>query len=157
MERITGELYNPSPKVSGTLSSSGKKLQGSVSKQSDVVGNLSGVGIRGYSAYELAVKNGYVGTEQQWLEDLKGEKVQLQQEDNKIYWKYEDDANWIFLIDLAQVNDYNVLTNKPLINGFELKEDVSLDEIGAQPAGKYVNAEDVEVLTNEEIEKMFSF
>ena len=32
-----------------------------------------GVGLRGYSAYEIAVQNGFVGTEEAWLESLKGE------------------------------------------------------------------------------------
>lgn len=31
-------------------------------------------GEKGYSAYEVAVKNGYTGTEAEWLETLKGEK-----------------------------------------------------------------------------------
>lgn len=29
-------------------------------------------GDRGYSAYEIAVQNGFVGTESEWLESLKG-------------------------------------------------------------------------------------
>lgn len=30
-------------------------------------------GIQGLSAYQVALKNGFVGTEEQWLESLKGE------------------------------------------------------------------------------------
>lgn len=33
-----------------------------------------GTGERGYSAYEIAVQNGFVGTEQQWLASLKGQQ-----------------------------------------------------------------------------------
>lgn len=36
-------------------------------------GQLYIVGSRGYSAYEVAVQNGFVGTEEEWLESLKGE------------------------------------------------------------------------------------
>ena len=36
-------------------------------------GQLYIVGSRGYSAYEIAVQNGFVGTEEEWLESLKGE------------------------------------------------------------------------------------
>lgn len=39
--------------------------------------NLSGelaIGIQGASAYEIAVANGFVGTEEEWLESLKGEQ-----------------------------------------------------------------------------------
>ena len=32
-----------------------------------------GVGLRGYSAYEIAVQNGFKGTEQEWLKSLEGE------------------------------------------------------------------------------------
>ena len=37
-------------------------------------GQLYLLGARGYSAYEVAVLNGYVGTEEEWLESLKGEE-----------------------------------------------------------------------------------
>lgn len=30
--------------------------------------------VQGLSAYELAMKNGYLGTEQEWLVSLKGDK-----------------------------------------------------------------------------------
>lgn len=39
-----------------------------------VVGTLGGQLVRGFSAYEIAVANGYKGTEQEWLESLKGEE-----------------------------------------------------------------------------------
>ena len=32
---------------------------------------------RGYSAYEVAVQNGYTGTQKEWLEDLKGGAIQI--------------------------------------------------------------------------------
>jgi hypothetical protein len=34
-------------------------------------------GIQGKSAYEIAVENGFKGTEQEWLESLKGETPDL--------------------------------------------------------------------------------
>lgn len=36
-------------------------------------GNLY-VGVRGESAYEIALRNGFLGSEQEWLESLKGKK-----------------------------------------------------------------------------------
>ena len=33
---------------------------------------LSQTGIQGYSAYEIAVQNGFEGTEQEWLASLRG-------------------------------------------------------------------------------------
>lgn len=38
---------------------------------------LFGRGPQGYSAYEIAVKNGFSGTEAQWLESLKGQAIVL--------------------------------------------------------------------------------
>ena len=35
-------------------------------------GTLSGQLVRGYSAYTIAVMNGFQGTEKEWLESLKG-------------------------------------------------------------------------------------
>lgn len=43
----------------------GKTLRGSINQLKDAN--------RGYSAYEVAVLNGFVGTEEEWLESLKGD------------------------------------------------------------------------------------
>ena len=37
-------------------------------------GDLGGGGTAGKSAYEIAVDNGFTGTEEEWLESLKGEQ-----------------------------------------------------------------------------------
>ena len=51
------------------------ELQGNVESGGEVRGKLSGLEmIHGYSAYEVAVVNGFSGTEEEWLESLKGEK-----------------------------------------------------------------------------------
>lgn len=50
------------------------KLSGSLSSLNSVKGYVSGSLIPGESSYEIAVKNGFVGTEEEWLESLKGEK-----------------------------------------------------------------------------------
>lgn len=60
-------------------------MQGTVQNENKLVGTLSGGGSMrggvgtvfgkdGKSAYEVAVKNGYEGTETEWLESLKGEQ-----------------------------------------------------------------------------------
>lgn len=48
-------------------------VQGETGLQGDK-GNDGSNGIDGKSAYEVAVDNGFVGTEQEWLESLKGEQ-----------------------------------------------------------------------------------
>lgn len=40
--------------------------------EEEIRGTLSGSIYRGYSAYETAVQHGYEGTEEEWLESLKG-------------------------------------------------------------------------------------
>ena len=42
-------------------------------KSQCLTGRLDGQIYRGYSAYEIAVQNGYGGTEEEWLASLKGE------------------------------------------------------------------------------------
>lgn len=48
--------------------------------------------------------------------------------------------------------NYNDITNKPKINGVELEGDLSLEAIGAQPAGDYpsqsMSSSDVDELIN---------
>ena len=66
--------------------------------------NEQGKRWRGYyiTAYGIAVKHGFKGTEAEWLETLKGDKVQLRyNEDTKtLEWKYEDADEWLELMDI---------------------------------------------------------
>lgn len=45
-----------------------------ISTENPLPVQLSGAGVEGKSAYEVAVDNGFEGTESEWLESLKGEK-----------------------------------------------------------------------------------
>lgn len=47
-------------------------FQDTESQEIEVTTPTVGTGTRGYSAYEIAVQNGFVGTEKEWLESLKG-------------------------------------------------------------------------------------
>lgn len=49
------------------------KLVGKLSQVSKTNGTLTNSVLRGYSAYQVAVLNGFIGTEEEWLESLKGE------------------------------------------------------------------------------------
>jgi hypothetical protein len=52
-----------------------QELRGSVKEEYFLVGTLNGLKkIRGYSAYEIALLNGFAGTEEEWLASLRGEK-----------------------------------------------------------------------------------
>lgn len=48
-------------------------LLGTVPDISEIYGHLENATLQGMSAYEVAVKNGYTGTEAEWLASLKGE------------------------------------------------------------------------------------
>jgi len=50
------------------------ELNGSIKEEEALGGRIDNEFFNGLSAYEVAVKNGYVGTEQQWLASLKGAK-----------------------------------------------------------------------------------
>ena len=49
-------------------------LQGSINTKINLSGELFKMGTKGYSAYELAVQQGFEGTIDEWLTSLKGEK-----------------------------------------------------------------------------------
>ena len=56
--------------------------------------------------FELALKSGYTGTYEEWLESIKGEKgdsIVLQVSNGYIQWKYEESNNWINLISLSEL------------------------------------------------------
>ena len=53
---------------------------------------------KGYylTAYGIAVKHGFTGTEEEWLESLKGAAVMIRYDvqQNELQWKLEDDDEW---------------------------------------------------------------
>ena len=131
----------------GTLSAP-SNLQGTVSEPLQIMsGVLANSALRGYSVYDIAVLNGYTGTEEEWLESLKGEKLQIRNNDGLIQWKYETDVNWTDLIDLVSDRDYEKLINKPMLDNIVLSgnRDLSVN---------YVRNENA--LTNLEIENLLS-
>lgn len=73
------EMINNISISTKTMSMITAKVLESVEKNSETIFFKDGVdgkdGTNGKSAYELAVDNGYKGTEQDWLESLKGESV----------------------------------------------------------------------------------
>ena len=60
-------------KLYGSITNN-SSISGAINPAGDISGALSNPLARGASAYEIAVANGYVGTEEQWLESLKGDK-----------------------------------------------------------------------------------
>lgn len=47
------------------------RLTGQIAPYKRITGNITETMLRGLSAYEIAKKHGFVGTEEQWLDSLK--------------------------------------------------------------------------------------
>ena len=84
-------------------------------------------GDQGLSAYEVAVKNGYVGTEQEWLESLKGkdgtgiEDVYTRDQSDERYVQKQDGKG-------LSSNDYTD-TDKKKLEGLNNYDDTALREM----------------------------
>lgn len=81
------------PPISGTLSK----------KNPSMGGNFDTLVKRGFSAYDVAVANGFEGTQSEWLESLRGGRVQLKADGDVLLWKYSDYGDWEVLIDIGQI------------------------------------------------------
>lgn len=60
------------------------------------------------TAYAIAVKHGYTGTEEQWLQSLKGadgKQVQMRYLGKKLQWALEGAEGWTDLVDMQAVED----------------------------------------------------
>lgn len=60
------------------------------------------------TAYAIAVKHGYTGTEEQWLQSLKGadgKQVQMRYLEKKLQWALEGAEEWTDLVDMQAVED----------------------------------------------------
>lgn len=58
--KLTGDIQNK------------KSISGAVLKEGNISSALSNPLTQGYSAYQIAVMNGFNGTEKEWLNSLKG-------------------------------------------------------------------------------------
>lgn len=58
-------------KITGSIQNK-ESISGAVLKEGNISSALSNPLTQGYSAYEIAVQNGFKGTEKEWLESLKG-------------------------------------------------------------------------------------
>jgi len=60
-----------------------------------------------------------------------------------IYYKYESDEEWTTLVQIDKLmTNYSVLDNKPSINDVELDGNKTLDELGIQAKGDYVEQQE---------------
>ena len=92
MADLQGRISSSGDTLRGRLSSGEEALHGSVSSPGSMKGTLNGLEkIQGYSAYQVAVINGFVGSEEEWLASLKGEDG-ITPEKGVDYWTVEERA-----------------------------------------------------------------
>lgn len=96
-----------------------KQLVGILLNPKNMKGTLSNEFVRGWSAYDIAVKNGFEGTEQDFIDSLKGETIDLRVVGTLLQYKHENDEEWSDLVDLNGL-DYELLGNLPTLNGVKL-------------------------------------
>lgn len=143
---LGGSLTDRESELSGTLSSPLRLLSGALSSPESLSGSLSNAILRGYSAYDIAVMLGFEGTPEEWIASLAAERIEIRNQNGVIEYKYENEHMWTVLIDLsAYSNDYNLLINKPSLDGTQLIGDRDLTVTYVQT----INA-----LTNSELERM---
>lgn len=80
--------YNPTPTTTNNPTSTP-----SSTKQEDTTEQ--------YKIYLLAQNSGYTGTYEEWLESIRGDRIVIKVEDNKIMWKYSQEENYTTLFDLS--------------------------------------------------------
>ena len=122
------------------------QITGTISAAKTVNGTIGMTLYHGLSAYEIALEHGFVGTEEEWLESLKAPGVSFQVDGTILQYKYEDQSNWIDLIDLLDINniDYEALPNLPTIEGNEIKGEV--EGYFMTPSDELSNLEIAEIL-----------
>lgn len=144
---LNGSLSQPNSLI-GQLSSP-KSLSGMVSNVARLSGKLSNATLRGYSAYDLAVLAGYEGTEEEWLESLQGERMEMRNNNGILEYRYSSDETWNTLVDLnAIIGDYEMLINRPQIDGIVLSGNRDLSD-------SYLRND--EAISNLEIEELLTF
>ena len=92
----------------------------------DSGGGGGSAGANGKSAYEIAVDNGFSGTEQEWLASLVGPSGETPY--------IGDNGNWFIGtedtgVSATPTNSYNDLEDKPLLNGDTIQGEMEIPSI----------------------------
>ena len=73
--------------------------------------------------YNLAVKSGYEGTYEEWLESIRGDSIDLTVKDGAVCWKHTSEEEWKVLIEVSS------LKGETGTNGKEIELNVSTTHI----------------------------
>lgn len=95
---------------------------------SGVQGDKGDKGDPGKSAYDIAKENGFTGTEQEWLDSLKGEKgdagAAAEPIDTSNFIEKSDLLEYAKSSDLPNMNEYAKTTDIPSLDDYARKEDI---------------------------------
>lgn len=68
---------------------------------STVISEVARPGLRGASAYEIAVRNGFEGDEAEWLASLRAPAIAMRVQGSVLQYRSSPTGQWIDLFDLA--------------------------------------------------------
>ena len=91
--------YNPTPTTNNCTSDNPTSTHSST--PSSTISTKQEDTTEQYKIYLLAQNSGYTGTYEEWLESIRGDRIVLKVEDNKIMWKYSQDDSYTTLFDLS--------------------------------------------------------
>ncbi len=82
-------------------------------------------GWKGYylSAYGLAVKRGYPGTEEEWLDSLHGANVEMRYENGELQWKHDTSEEWHTLEEFTALRELLETQGKAAEDAAKLAEE----------------------------------
>ena len=112
---INGKVSNYGS-VDGTITTN-KRVSGTLSSSTDLSGNIMATILKGLSAYDVAVENGFTGTVEEWLQSLVGNGIESVNIDSQgiltIY--FTDNTSYSSPISLKGSSAYEVAVE----NGFD--------------------------------------
>ena len=90
-----------------------------------------------FSAYGIAVKHGYTGTEEEWLASLKGDPgepvvIRFDQTSGQIQWKYQNDSTWNDVLSLEELQ--GALVSSTISQAQEAKDAAEAAQAAAEAA-----------------------
>lgn len=90
-----------------------------------------------FSAYGIAVKHGYTGTEEEWLASLKGDPgepvvIRFDQTSGQLQWKYQNESAWHDVLSLEELQ--GALVSSTIAQAQEAKDAAEAAQAAAEAA-----------------------
>lgn len=92
-------------------------LSGELDLKQSMNGTLSNGVLRGFSAYQIAVQQGFKGTESEWISSLKGDNIEMRVNGTVLQWKYTTDDKWNNVADLNELMKETIKVELPFKDG----------------------------------------